>query len=70
MVGDTKQPKSEWEETTRQLRKAHTCTSEKHIGTVIWTTKTLGKYCEYKRLQRECRKFCCECCPKRIKEEE
>lgn len=69
MPEDDKQPEPEWKETRKQLRRLYTCTSGKHTGEVVWTIKTLGKYCDYKRIQRECKKFCCECCPKRIQEE-
>ena len=50
-----------------ELRKTYYCKGE-HVGQVAWQKKTLGEYCSYKTLQRECKKFCCECCPKAVEE--
>lgn len=50
-----------------ELRKAYYCRGE-HEGAVVWRKKTLGEHCSYKTLQKECKKFCCACCPKAVKE--
>lgn len=47
-----------------QLRKLYVCRDKRHRGKVVWTIKTMGMYCPHDTIQPECRKFCCECCPK------
>lgn len=52
-----------------ELRRTYWCTGE-HVARVAWRKKTLGEHCPHKTLQKECKKFCCECCPKRDKDGE
>jgi hypothetical protein len=43
-------------------RKLHKCQGT-HIAEVVWTVKTLGEFCQHTKIQPECYKLCCRCCP-------
>lgn len=44
-------------------RRLYKCQHPDHTSPVVWTIKILGVYCNFTKIQPECRKFCCVHCP-------